>query len=157
MSPRERPELEFHRAGSEVQIAACFDVLHELRPHLVLAEFVETIRWMMDYHSYRLVYAISRRRIVCVAGYRVLHLLSLGAFLSVDDLVTTGSARSGGIGAAMLDWLREEAGRERCDHLRIDAGPEDDRAQEFFRRRGLALAAHRFTTAIDVRVTSGQE
>ncbi|MEO8714577.1 MAG: GNAT family N-acetyltransferase, partial [Acetobacteraceae bacterium] len=94
-------------AESEAEIAACFPVMHELRPHLVdAAELVERVR-RQQADTYRLLAAWRGQAAIGLAGYRVTENLIHGRFVYVDDLVVLESERRGGFGALLLDGVTE--------------------------------------------------
>ena len=130
-------------ATSDEEIAACFPVMKQLRPHLTPEEFVLRVRKQMS-AGYKLVYFLSDRRLVAVAGYRVANKLSAGKFLFVDDLVTDETARSKGYGARLLTWLRGQARAEKCSCLQLDTGIQRKDAQRFYEREGMRLSGYHY-------------
>ncbi len=141
--------LLIYRARSDLQIDACFAVISELRPHLLQSEFTETVRWMMDYDNYHLVYGVFDGTIACAAGYRLCTGLAAGPYMYVDDLVTSSAYRSRGFGKALLDWLKREAAGQLCDQLHLDSGVHRADAHRFYEREGLMEVARHFVTLID--------
>ena len=133
-------------ATSDEEIAACFPVMKQLRPHLEPEEFVPRVRKQM-LAGYKLVYVLSDDQPVAVAGYRVSNKLSAGKFLFVDDLVTDESARSKGYGARLLTWLREQARSEACSRLQLDTGIQRKDAQRFYEREGMRLSGYHYEVA----------
>ncbi len=148
MSETGNAKLEIRKAVNDVQVAACFDVIAELRPHLIRAEFVEMIRWMTEYDSFNLVFGVYDGRIVCVAGYRLCTTLAYGSVLYVDDLVTTGDLRSHGCGHELLEWLKHEAADQQCDWLQLDSGIQRTDAHRFYEREELVRTSHHFAFRI---------
>jgi GNAT superfamily N-acetyltransferase len=130
-------------ATSDEEIAGCFPVMRQLRPHLIEATFVARIRELMA-AGYKLAYLIADGRPVAVAGYRIEDKLSTGTFLFVDDLVTDESARSQGHGASMLAWLREQARAAGCHALQLDTGVQRKDAQRFYQREGMRWSGYRY-------------
>ena len=123
--------------------------MHELRPHLEQAEFVETVKWMEEYDTFRLAYGTDHKSIVIVAGYRLCHFLAWGRTLYVDDLVTAESHRSHGYGRLMLEWLREEASAEGCESLQLDSGLWREDAHRFYESHDLQKYSFQFVYALD--------
>ena len=95
-------------ATTDEQIQACFDVMVQLRPHLLRETFVSTVRAMQS-SGYRLAYTEAAGRVVAVAGYRIQANLAVGRHLYIDDLVTTGGQRSQGAGTELIAWLQDRA------------------------------------------------
>ena len=95
-------------AQRDDEIASCYPVMAELRPHLQEAEFVATMRGLAARTGLRLAY-LSDGDVKAVAGYRVSEWLHAGKYLEIEDLVTTSAARSRGYGGHLFDWLVVEA------------------------------------------------
>ena len=127
-------------AESDAEIAACFPVMQQLRPHLRAEEFVQLIRTRMP-GDYRLAYIEVDGRPVAVAGFRITEKLSAGRFLHIDDLVTDQSRRSRGHGAHLLSWLRSLAREQGCHSIQLDTGVQRKEAQRFYEREGMRLSA----------------
>ncbi len=136
-------------ADTDSEIAACFPVMHELRPHLAGAEsFVSRVREQQRHGGYRLAFRSDESGVVAVAGFRILENLASGRILYVDDLVTLATARSQGHGAAMLQWLEAYAGDDGCVSLQLDSGNHRVDAHRFYDREGYARIALRFAKSL---------
>ena len=131
------------RASTDQDIADCFDVIAELRPHLTRDAFVALVR-DMEAGGYRLACIRNGDRVVAVAGYRISTNLVFGRNLYVDDLVTAETERSRGHGRALLDWLRDVAILNGCRRLHLDSGIQRKRAHEFYLREGLEISSYHF-------------
>ena len=136
-------DLIFKIAGTDQEIAACFPVMAELRPHLKRDEFIETIH-NMERDGYKLTFLSDGIRILAVAGYRVKRMLCCEPFLYVDDLVTTASERSRGHGTRFLSWLIEQARKEGCTQLHLDSGVQREDAHRFYKKNGMAVSGLHF-------------
>jgi GNAT superfamily N-acetyltransferase len=138
------------KAESDAAIAACYDVMAELRPHVSREAFLPTVRTMQK-DGLRLACVREAGRVVAVAGYRISTNLFCGKHLYVDDLVTAESERSKGHGKALLAWLRALAVEEDCDEFHLDSGVQRKRAHQFYLREGLELAAYHFSERLKPR------
>lgn len=136
------------RAESDDDIAKCFPVLAELRPHLQNAEFVSTINGLAERAGFKLAYLIDGD-VKAVAGYRVSEWLHTGKYLEIEDLVTTNAARSQGYGGLLFDWLVAEAKREGCRQLRLISGVQRTDAHRFYERKGMVHEAKYFSLSLD--------
>lgn len=134
-----------HRAISEIE--NCFTVMAELRPHLVQRDFVATIRARAD-EGFRLAYIEDDGEVVAVAGYRICSNLSMGKHCYVDDLVTTKTQRSKGVGEQMIDWLRSEALAAGCQWFHLDSGTQRAQTHKFYFAQGFTIASYHFTEAL---------
>jgi GNAT superfamily N-acetyltransferase len=135
-------------AETDAQIAACFDVMQQLRPHLVRDEFVPLIRSMMASDGYKLAF-LDDGGVRAVAGFRIMHMLHAGKELYVDDLVSDEKARSKGYGRKLLRWLIARAKREKCLLFELDSGTHRVDAHRFYLRERMIIQAFHFR--IDLR------
>ena len=129
-----------------------FTLMRELRPHLQDARlFVEQIARQAR-HRYRLLAAVdtaqAQERVVALAGYRELENLLYGRFFYVDDLVVSPALQRTGLGARLLNAVREDAVRCQCDHLVLDTGLHMPLAQRFYFRQGLLARGLHFTQSL---------
>lgn len=135
-------------AESEAEIAACFPVMRELRPHLVdAAELVERVR-RQQADTYRLLAAWRGQAAIGLAGYRLTENLIHGRFVYVDDLVVLETERSGGIGALLLDGVTEETRRLDSRRLVLDTPLANALGQRFYFRYGMLSTAMRFAKPV---------
>jgi hypothetical protein len=99
------------RAVGEAEIAACYDLMRQLRPHLASADEFVT-RWRgQSAEGYRILALWGGRGGKpgprALAGYRITENLVHGKFLYVDDLVADQTERGRGYGASKpTDTLR---------------------------------------------------
>jgi ribosomal protein S18 acetylase RimI-like enzyme len=133
----------------ETEIAACFPLMRQLRPHLTSADdFAERFR-RQSANGYRLVALWSDRGPQALAGYRVTENLVHGRFLYVDDLVVDVNARSRGHGARLITHLGNEARSFGCAKLVLDTALDNTLGHRFYYRQGLLATALRFNVAVD--------
>jgi GNAT superfamily N-acetyltransferase len=133
---------------TDVEIAACYPVMRELRPHISEEEFISRIR-KLEATGYKLAALRDAGEIVAVAGFRIGENLPWGRFLYVDDLVTRSERRSKGYGAKLLAWLKEFAAKEGCEQLHLDSATWRKEAHRFYEREGLRLTSFHFSVKID--------
>lgn len=135
-------------ASTDADIARCFAVMHQLRPHLVEAEFVVRVRRMQAEGFHLAVREDDSGTIRAVAGYRYQEKLFSGKNLYVDDLVTDTTQRSHGHGRALLQWLADEATRHSCAQLELDSGVQRHDAHRFYFRERMHISAYHFVQAL---------
>jgi GNAT superfamily N-acetyltransferase len=140
--------LILRHAETDADYLACFPVMRELRPHLSDANaFIAQVRRQAA-HGYRILLAAVNdsdgQTAVGLAGYRRQENLLYGQFLYIDDLVTLADQRSTGVGAALIDALRQQARNAGCAKLVLDTGLANARAQCFYFRNGLLSAGMHF-------------
>ena len=137
-------------ATTDADIAACFPVMRELRPHITAEQFLPRVR-AQEKSGYRLAFVEHSQLVVAVAGFRISENLAWGRFLYVDDLITLPSHRSQGFGAGLLSWLREFASREGCAQLHLDSGIQRKDAHRFYEREGMAMASFHYAENLPSR------
>ena len=136
--------MTIEHAESDAQIAATFDVMRQLRPHLVREEYVAQIRALMASDGYRLAALIDGGEVRAVAGYRYMHMLYCGRLLYLDDLVADERVRSRGYGRRLLDWLKAEALERGCAELQLISRVVREQAHRFYFREGLGIECFQF-------------
>jgi GNAT superfamily N-acetyltransferase len=131
-------------AQSQKQIARCFPVMQQLRPHLQHeAEFVARVEQQMP-EGFELAMLEHEGEIVTVAGFRVRNVLASGLTLYVDDLVTGEAFRSHGHGKTMLDWLIAHARERGCETFSLDSGTQRREAHAFYFREDMRISSFHF-------------
>jgi GNAT superfamily N-acetyltransferase len=134
-------------AETDAEIAACFPVMTQLRPHLAEFEFVARVR-RMETTGYHLAYLATDTGVKAVAGFRILDQFVLGRVLYVDDLVTDSANRSQGYGDALFDWLLAQATERECGHLELDSGVHRGDAHRFYFRKRMKIICYHFSLPI---------
>jgi GNAT superfamily N-acetyltransferase len=130
-------------ARNDSEIAACFPVMRELRPHLTESEFIFHIRNLQN-SGYQLAFLEQENTIFAVAGLRFIENLANGRFLYVDDLVTAGTHRSQGFGARLLSWLKEYSATNNCAQMHLDCGIQRKDAHRFYEREAMKMVGLHF-------------
>lgn len=140
--------MTIQHAETDEQIAATYDVMRQLRPHLSREEFVPTVRGLMASDGFRLAALTDEGQVRAVAGYRYMNMLYCGRILYLDDLVSDENARSRGYGKQLLDWLKDEARREGCTELQLISRTTREQAHRFYFREGLGIECFHFRTRL---------
>lgn len=140
---QDTPEFAIRDAVTDEEIARCFPVMRQLRPHLTESEFVPTVRRQME-GGYILAFLEEDGEVRAVAGYRFTENLHSSRFLYVDDLVTDSDSRSRGHGGRLLDWLAEKARAGGCRTLQLDSGVHRFDAHRFYHVKRMTIASHHF-------------
>lgn len=141
----DRPGSAPVRVRADDEIAACYALLRELRPHLVKEELVDRVRRQEREHGFEMVVIREADRPVALAGFRVAEFLAWGRVLYVDDLITTESARGRGFGGRLLDWLIDEARRRGCGEIHLDSGVHRFAAHRLYHARRMEISSHHFS------------
>ena len=130
-------------ASTDNEIADCYAVMSELRPHIKAEEFVERVKHQTEIADYQLACLIDNE-VKAVAGFRISQNLAWGNFLYLDDLVAKSSDRSKGYGGALFDWLVNYAREKDCDQFHLDSGVHRFAAHRFYLAKRMAIEAHHF-------------
>jgi GNAT superfamily N-acetyltransferase len=134
-------------ATTDSEIALCYYVMRELRPHIAEDQFLSRVR-SQEKTGYQLALLEQSNSVVAVAGFRVGENLAWGRFLYVDDLITLPAHRSKGFGACLLSWLREFAEKEGCVQMHLDSGIQRKDAHRFYEREGMSMTSLHFVENI---------
>lgn len=136
-------------AATDADILACLPVLRELRQYIGHAgDFVAQIRRQQQRQGYRLLAAWRANRVIACAGFSVKENLVSGRVIHIDELVTTRSARSQGLGNRLLSALTEEARNTGCRAVVLDCGIRNARAHRFYFREGMRITSFRFALSL---------
>lgn len=141
--------VEIHLAQNEAEVAACFPVLVQLRPHLDAGAFPGQVRRLEESHGYLLAALFHEGAVRAVAGFRIAESLAWGRYLYVDDLVTDAPFRGRGCGGRLLEWLIQRAREAGCDELHLDSRVERTEAHRLYEGHGLAATGHHFRLRLE--------
>jgi len=142
------PPPTLQHAETDADLAACFAVMQQLRPHLRSSDDLIARVATQRQQGYRLLMLKDRERPVALAGYRMLDNLIHGRFVYVDDLVTDAGERGRGHGERLVEALREIGRSGRCAKLVLDTGLANALAQRFYFRVGLLAQGLHFSGAL---------
>jgi ribosomal protein S18 acetylase RimI-like enzyme len=144
-----RSKLKFMKLSTPEELEACFDVVKQLRPHLVSPRmFIEQLQRQFE-AGYELLGGVLGESVVGLVGYRQMENLLYGRFIYVDDLVVDVSVRQNGLGARLLGAARQEAEARACAHFVLDTGLHMPLAQRFYLREGLLARGMHFVTPLN--------
>ena len=127
-------------------------VMSQLRPHLDEAGYRARVERMRRTDGFRVIAAVRDGVVVGVAGVRPMELLYAGRILQIDDLVVDAGARSGGVGKALLDWVKAEAVRDGRDEVHLDSGMHRTDAHRFYDREGFERLGIHFRKPLKPRL-----
>jgi GNAT superfamily N-acetyltransferase len=122
-------------------------VLKELRPHLTAESLADVYAEGYE-QGLRFTAAYGDGHCLGVAGWRIVSTTATLRKLYVDDLVTTASRRSAGVGKAILDELARRAAAAGCHMLDLDSGVQRVDAHRFYMRERLTISSFHFVRPI---------
>lgn len=137
-------EARILNAQSRDEVALCYPVVVQLRPHLQEGEFLSAVDRLAEKTGFKLAYLIDGD-VKAVAGYRVSEWLHAGRYMEIEDLVTGSAERSKGYGGQLFDWLLAQARLEGCRQLRLVSGVKRADAHRFYLRKGMVHEAQYFS------------
>jgi GNAT superfamily N-acetyltransferase len=123
-------------------------VLQELRPTLT-AQQRRTVHAEGQVQGYRFLAALDDGGCLGVAGWRLIATVAMGRKLYVDDLVTTSTRRSTGVGRALLAELETRARKAGCSVMDLDSGVQRFDAHRFYLRERMHISSHHFSKPLD--------
>lgn len=136
--------IEIRTAKNRDDIALCYAILAQLRPHLKKVDFVTTIERLSESTGFKLAYLMGGDA-KAVAGFRVSEWLHSGKYLEIEDFITNSTDRSKGYGHKLVDWLVAQARIEGCSKLRLVSGVKRIDAHRFYARHGMVHEAQYFS------------
>jgi GNAT superfamily N-acetyltransferase len=132
-------------ARTDEEVAACYPVMSELRPHLSADGFVSLVRRLGSITGLEVAYLSEHGEIKSVAGYRISEWLAGGKYLEIEDLISKSSERSKGYGSELFDWLTSLAAKQGCRQVRLVSNVRRENAHRFYLRKGMSLEAYYFS------------
>jgi GNAT superfamily N-acetyltransferase len=141
--------MEILPARSDAEIAATFEVMHQLRPHLRREDYVATMHALRASDGLELLALREHGVVRAVATYRVMNMLYCGRMLYVDDLVTDERSRSRGHGARLLARLKDEARAQGCTQIQLISHVKREAAHRFYLREGFGIECFHFRAELE--------
>ena len=123
-------------------LARAEPVHRELRPQIP-ADYAAKMRAVFAGGG-RMAIAVLGERVVGVAVYRAYEDTFNGRKFYCDDLVTTESERSTGVGHALMQFMENEASATRCNAFALDSGVQRKDAHRFYFREGMHVVSFNF-------------
>ena len=141
-------ERKFHTAKNRSDLESFFPVMKELRPHLTLESYLEIYEEAHRQDGYEIVALKEGHQVLALMGYRFLSDFVRGRHLYIDDLVSSESFRSKGLGAELLKHAEVIASLKDCKVLRLCTGTENNRGVQFYEKNGWLRRAFAYNKKI---------
>lgn len=140
--------MEIQIAQTNQDILKCWKVIHELRPHLEEASFLDLIREMIQ-EGYQLLFIEGDNGYAVAAiGFRYLQFTYNGKHFYIDDLSTLPEARGKGYGGALLDHVFDLARQKGYGVVTLDSGHQRFDAHRLYLNKGFTIASHHFSKMV---------
>ena len=140
--------MEIKQAKEKEDFLKCWEVVHELRPHLEEDRYLTLMLYMID-EGYKLVFIEENGKGVSFCGYRVTTMLHRGRSIYVDDLCTLPEARGRGHANALLAHVLAEAEREELHSIHLDSGHFRHDAHRLYLDFGFKITSHHFAMELE--------
>lgn len=137
-------------AKSDLELAACFWVFRELRPHLSREEtFISQVRRQHISSGYDISVVKINDSVVSAMGFRIGEFLAWGKILYIDDLVSLPAYRDQGCAAKLLAWGEDYAKENVCKAIHLDSGYSRKNAHRLYLNAGFSMVSHHFQKNLD--------
>lgn len=138
-------ELTISECQCKEEIEKTYPITRQLRPHLMLNNYLRLVDSLMKHENFRLFAAYNQdHHCVGVVGFQELQRLAFGKIIYVADLVTDRDKRSQGIGKQLLDRVKEEAKLLKINAIVLESKVDRTKAHSFYQRYGFKMNAYGF-------------
>lgn len=141
--------MNYRIISSSIELTAVFPIISELRPHLTLESFIQLYEEANKASDYQLMVFEENHQIIGVMGYRILTDFVHGRHFYIDDLVTTHTNRSKGLGSQMLQVAEHIAKDAKCSGLRLCTGIQNENGKKFYEKNNWQLKAVAYKKKLD--------
>jgi GNAT superfamily N-acetyltransferase len=133
--------MKIIKARSKNDLEKFYPVMKELRKDLSFENYCMLYNEANKTDGYQIVAIEDDGKVLAVMGYRILHDFVHGKHVYIDDLVSTESHRSKGLGAKLLEYAEVIAREFNCRGLRLCTGIENELGKKFYERHGWSLGS----------------
>ena len=135
--------MEIKQAKEKEDFLKCWEVVHELRPHLDQEQYLTLMLYMID-EGYKLIYIEENGKGISFCGYRFTTMLHRGRSIYIDDLCTLPQARGKGYAKKLLKFVLKEAGKQELKSIHLDSGHQRHDAHRLYLNFGFNITSHHF-------------
>jgi len=135
--------MEIKQAKEKEDFLKCWEVVHELRPHLDQDRYLTLMLYMID-EGYKLIYIEENGKGVSFCGYRITTMLYRGRSIYIDDLCTLKEASRKGHAKALLNHVLNQARDEELESIHLDSGHHRFDAHRLYLNFGFKITSHHF-------------
>lgn len=140
--------MKISQAKEKEDYLKCWNVVHELRPHLDQERYLTLILYMID-EGYKMIYIEENGKAVSFCGYRLTTMLYRGRNINVDDLCTLPEARGKGHAKVLLNYVLQEAQQEELQSIHLDSGHHRHDAHRLYLNFGFRITSHHFSMELE--------
>ena len=139
--------MQIQKATTKDELALCYQVMKDLRPHHTQETFINTAEQMQK-EGYHLLFLTDAGKPVCVAGYRITTTLYDGPIIDFDDFVTVADARGKGYAGKLFNHLVSIAKEKFIKTIYLNSGHHRFDAHRFYLNKKMKIIAHHFRIEI---------
>lgn len=115
----------------------------QLNPAMTLPQYEQLLRQMRP-NGYRMVGIFEENTCVGLSGFWINTKLYSGKYLEIDNFIVDARYRSKQLGKQLTDWLQQEAEKENCQTIMLDAYTSNNAAHKFYFREGFHIKSYHF-------------
>ena len=139
---------EIQYAQSAKEIESCWEVVHELRPHLNKEDYLGLVEEMMQ-DGFKMIYIEEDNKPVAFAGFRNMTKLYSGRIIYIDDLGTLPEYRGRGYAGQLLDYIQQLAKDTGKVKVQLDSGHQRFDAHRLYLNKRFKIVAHHFLKSLE--------
>ncbi|MDJ1502555.1 GNAT family N-acetyltransferase [Xanthocytophaga agilis] len=135
--------MEVQLAHTEKDFLKCWEVIHALRPHLTIEEYLALLTKMTQ-SGYSLIFIEDGDKAAAALGFRYMTMFYAGNIIYIDDLTTLPESRGKGYASTLLDYIIEKAKNEGLNGVHLDSGHQRFDAHRLYLNKGFRITCHHF-------------
>ena len=135
-------------ADADDKILKCWNVIHELRPHLKHEEFLNSMKAMQS-EGVKMFYIEEDGMAVSAGVFRMNYYFARGKNIYIDDLSTLPAYRGKGYGSHILKAIKNYAVENNCDNIHLDSGHHRYDAHRLYLNFGFQISSHHFALKLN--------
>jgi ribosomal protein S18 acetylase RimI-like enzyme len=137
-------ELHIKKLDSLEEFYKTYPLVTILNPELQEARF-RTLQEEAVKEGYRCIVAFQNpQEMLGMCGYWIRHRFYCGRGLHIDNIATAPHMQGRGVGSVMMQWIKKEAVKQKCDHLVLDTYLENKDAHGFYLKHQLRVSGLHF-------------
>jgi len=136
-----KPETQNIRPAQPADFDQVFNLIRQFASFLNVPEKVHTsvAQMMEEKESFKCLVAVQDEHVIGFATYFFAYYSWSGKAIYLDDLYVSATNRGQGIGIQLLDKVIEIGKNENCKKMRWQVSDWNQKAIEFYKRRGAAV------------------
>lgn len=122
---------------------ALFKLIQLLNQKLGFEQFSEMLITMRK-HKYKAIGVFEQGQMIAACGYWLGCKFYCGTYLEIDNFVVDEAHRNRGIGTKIITWLEQEAEKQGCQCVMLDAYLTNERVHGFYEEKGFHKLGYHF-------------